>query len=468
MKARSASLRPNGIEIPGFLARQTGLGGPQPDITAERIIFWTIALVPLWWILGLQVAVYPLVGWYLFYRSFRRPVQISFPFGWNMWCLYIGIWLLSLVVNLALGTAEIGRSITALGSISGVWALMVIVWYAMRRLGIRYPTIVRAICIVGLCQLIAVVMGQTYLQVTGSPLQTQSLITTLVPSIPAGVFFDASLYGYDSLGWDVDLLPRLKSFYYWSPLAGTMSIFICMAALTERNRFWQVTGFIGGLATIWFAGARSAQVGVVAAVLVAAWFGGRLGRRAILGCLIPIAIFSPVIVTELYKYFFEYRQGSAAGRFALYDETLKAFLNSPFIGYGAQGRSDALNDIPLGSHSQLYSTLYQTGVFGAGILAAAWIGIAIALMQLILKQPKLSPVLGAWVGLTLVMPSGELAAASVTVFTLAAWMGVSWNWEEQMSLKARLPWLSVGRISDPPAPWQSQQHRWSGSTSTRV
>lgn len=459
---RPENFRPYTSNKSSLLSRQAALIGQQPDIFAEQIVFWTIALVPLWWILGVQIVVYPLVGWYLFYRSLQRQNQVSLPFGWQMWCLYIGVWLLSLLVNLAIGTAEVGRSVTAFGSITGVWMLTVALWYAMRRLSIRHRVVVRAICILGLCQLVAIIIGEAYLNATGSILQTHSAIVTLIPSIPSRIFFDASLYGRETLVWDADPIPRLKSFYYWAPLAGTMSIFICTAALAERQRFWQLAGLIGGLATIWLAAARAAQVGVVLAILVAIWFGGKLGRKVILVGSMPFVIFSPLIISQLYKYFFEYRKDSASGRLALYDETYKAFLNSPFIGFGAQGRSDVLADIPLGSHSQLYSTLYQTGVIGSSVLAIAWIAIAFALLQLVRKQPNLSPVLGAWVGLTLVMPGGELAAASVTVFAIAAWMGCAWNQVEQETLKRNLSWRLNIPIT-PPTPWEIWQRWWSGS-----
>lgn len=436
---------------------QSVLAWQQPDLFAEQVVFWTISLVPLWWILGVQLLVYPLVGWYLFYRSLQRPRQVSVPFGWQMWAVYIGVWIISLLINLALGTAAVGRSTTTVGSIFGVWTLTAIVWYAMRRLSIRYRPVVRAICIVGACQLIAVIVGQTYLVATGSLLQTHSAIATLVPSIPAKVFFDAALYGYDELGWDVDPVPRLKSFYYWFPLAGTMSIFICMAAINERNRLWQMLAWLGGLATIWFAAARAAQVGIVLAILLAVWFGSRLGRKVLLSSLIPIGLFSPIIVTELYKYFFVYRSDSGAARLALYQETFKSFLQSPLLGYGTHGHSKIL-EVPLGSHSQIYSTLYQTGVLGSFILAIAWIGMIVALLKLIHKQPILAPTLGAWGGLTFALTSGELEAASVTVFVLAAWLGCAWNYEEQRSMRSHLPWLPA-QLPEPPMPWHQQNGR---------
>lgn len=446
-----------------YFSRQATLVGQQPDIFAEQLVFWTIALVPLWWILGVQVVVYPVVGWYLFYRSLQRPNQVSLPFGWQMWCVYIGVWIISLLINLAMGTAEVGRSVTAFGSITGVWMLTVALWYAMRRLSIRHRVIVRAICVVGLCQLVAVILGEAYLAATGSILQTHSLVVTLIPSIPARIFFDAILYGRETLVWDADPIPRLKSFYYWSPLAGTMSVFICSAAMAERHRFWQVTGFLGGLATVWLAAARAAQVGVVVAVVVSLWFGSKWGRKLITTCAIPVGLLSPIIISELYKYFFEYRKDSAAGRLALYQETYKAFLNSPLIGFGAQGRSDVLFDIPLGSHSQLYSTLYQTGVIGSAVLGVAWIAIAWAIFQLVRKQPMLAPVLGAWIGLTLVMPGGELAAASVTVFAIAAWLGCAWNQVEQATIKRNLPWLLNTPLPELPTPWEIWQRWFYGS-----
>lgn len=455
---RPKNFRPPTSISSDYLSKQSAFVSQQPDTFAEQVIFWTIALIPLWWILGVQVIIYPLVGWYLFYRSLQRPNQVSLPFGWQMWCLYIGVWLLSLLINLAIGTAEVGRSITALGSITGVWMLVVVLWYAMRRLSIRYRVIVRAICILGLCQLIAVIIGEVYLKTTGSILQTHSLVVTLIPSIPGRIFFDAALYGRETLVWDAEPIPRLKSFYYWSPLAGTMSIFICSAAMAERQRFWQWAALLGGLATAWLAAARAAQVGIVLAIVVALWFGEKWGRKLIIACAIPVGVLSPIIISELYKYFFEYRKDSAAGRLALYDETYKAFLNSPLIGFGAQGRSNALADIPLGSHSQLYSTLYQTGVIGSSILIVAWIAIAFAIFRLVRKQPTLSPVLGAWIGLTLVMPGGELAAASVTAFAIASWLGCAWNQVEQATIKRNLPWLVDTPLLEQPTPWQWQHN----------
>jgi hypothetical protein len=444
---------------------QTAPPSPGPwksDRVAERLLFWTIALHPLWWILGLQVFVYPLMGWYLLYRSLQHQRLKPLTAGWSLWLLYTGVWLVSMLVNLALGTAQVGRSMTALGSVFGIWMLMAIVWYAVRQLEIRYRVIVRALCIVGTCQFLFLVLGETYHLLTGTVLETQSLILTLVPSMPAGIFFHAQFYGFETLEWGAEPVVRLKSFYYWSPLAGTMSLFTGMAAFAERDRRWQVLAWMGSLVTIWLAAARAAQVGIVLAIIVALWFGSRGGRRILMGLLIPIGVLSPVILEILYNYFFKYRSDSTEGRMALYEETYQAFLNSPFLGYGAQGHSEVL-DVPLGSHSQLYSTLYQTGTLGSVVLAAAWIAISLALLKVVLQRPSLSPTLGAWVSLSLVMMTGELAAGSVTVFSLAALLGGAWNEVEWARLKVQQPWLAIADQAEPPTPWEQLQQWWQGT-----
>lgn len=432
----------------------------QIDLKAEKIVFWTIALVPLWWILGLQVAVYPLVGWYLFYRSLKWPGSIAFPFGWNMWWTYIAVWLCSLVVNLAMGVAEIGRSTTTLGSIFGIWTLTVIVWYAMRRCQVRYAVVVRAICILGLCQLIAVGCGEAYLRVTGSLIPTQSLIVAVYPSVPYSAYFGAELYGFDELAWDEDPVPRLKSFYYWAPIAGTISIFICMAALSERDLRWKVIGVLGALATAYYAAARSGQVGIALALLIALWLGGGRARQVLNWSFVGLLTVSPIIFSQLYKYFFEYRSDSAAARLALYDETFKYFLRAPLIGYGTHGRSEIL-EVPLGSHSQVYSTLFHTGVLGSAILIVAWIAIAHHLLKLGLARAELAPASGAWVGLTVAMFSGELEAASVTVFVLGAWLGGVWNHAAQFEQPS---WIFNGQFTPLP-PWESFRRWWNGNQS---
>lgn len=450
-----------GFRLPRWMP-PLGWDQTQPDIVAERILFGAIALHPLWWILGIQLVVYPIAGFYLFYRSLSRSKPVTLPIGWQLWSLYIGIWVLSIFINLARGLAEVGRSATASGSILGVWVLTVLTWYAMRRLNIRYRVIIRAICVLGLWQLIVALLGEAYLLATGSALETQSLVVTLVPNIPARIFFEAKLYAFERLEWDANPVARLKSFYYWAPLAGTMSLFICMGALCDRDRLWKILGFAGGILTLWLAAGRAAQTGLVVAVILAAWFGDRRLRNALIWCLPLAGLASPVILSKLYDYFFNYRSDSTAGRIALYRETYRAFVESPLIGFGAQGRSQVL-DVPLGSHSQVLSTLYQTGLVGSAVLLAAWIALTVALFQQVQRQPQLSPLLGAWAGLSLSMLTGELAAASVTVFVLASWMGCAWNWNEQHLQRQYTPWMALPQLAEPPTPWESLRGWWQGS-----
>lgn len=469
MKAQPKSQRTKTLRIlapQGKLPQGKSVEGElQLDLKAEGVVFWTVALHALWWILGIQVFVYPAVGWYLFYRSFNRPARVPLPFGWQMWLVYIGVWICSLIVSLAIGTAEVGRSITTTGSILGVWMLIPIVWYAVRRLGVRYQVVVRAVCWLGVCQLIAVIIGQAHLELTGSIVKTQSLITSVVPSLPAEIFFHANLYSFDKLDWQTRI-PRLVSFYYWSPLAGTMSMIVSMVTLAERNHFWRGLGLLGALATLWYAASRSGQVGVAVAAFVTLWFGSQLGRKLVLWSLIPLSFMSPVILQRLHNYFFVYRRDSATAREELHAESLQAFLKSPILGYGAQGRSNVL-DLPLGSHSQFYSTIYHTGVIGAAVLIVAWIAVTVALVRLVLKRPALAPTLGAWVGLTFTMVSGELAAASITVFVLAAWFGCAWNWDQQLTIKAQRPWVPDLPSLEPATPWQSLSHWWQGTGPSR-
>lgn len=432
-----------------------------PDLLGERILFWTVALVPLWWILGIQLMVYPVVGWFLLYRSWQCPRVTPLPLGWYIWWLYALVYFSSTILNLCLGVAEIGRSLNAMGAILGIWMLFLIVWYAMRRLGVRLQVVVRALCIVGLCQLVAVILGQLHVAMTGNLLETQSLLVQMVPRMPARVFFEAQLYGWDRVSWG-EYTPRLKSFYYWSPLAGTMSIFICMAAWMEQKLFWRVAGFLGGAVTIWFAAARAAQIGIIAAVLVTLWFAKGWGRKVLLWGSIPVILAAPVLGDLIHHYLFEYRGDSADGRFALYREAYEAFTQSPWLGYGTYGRSSTL-DVPLGSHSQIYSTLYQTGVIGSCVLVAAWIAITLMLSQKVLKHEALSPTLGAWIGMTLQMPTGEFSGASVTVFALAALLGCTWNQAEVLTVRARMSWIPCSHLREPPTPWQALHSWWTGT-----
>ncbi len=431
-----------------------------PDLVAEGIVFWTIALVPLWWILGIQVIVYPAAGWYLFWRSFRHTGEYPLPIAFNLWCTYLGVWLGSLALNFfILGIAETGRSFaTLVYSILGIWSLLVVVWYAMRRLKVRQAVVTRAVCILGVGQLLAVIVGESYLRVTGHILETSSLIVKVLPNLPARIFFEASMYGYDTVVWGEEYVPRFSGFYYWPPLVGTVSIFVAMGALSEQDRRWKILGLLGALVAVYFAAARAGQVGLVVAVLVALWFGRGRARLALQWLLVPLVLASPIILTKLNEYFFLYRQDSASARNEIYAQTWEAFLDSPLFGYGTHGRSTVM-DLPLGSHSQLFSTLYQTGLLGSAVLLVTWGVMFYTLWNLTRSVPALAPLLGAWAGLSVVMFSGELEAASVPVFLLAALLGTGWNrWEAA----ARWPAMPL----EAPLPWERLQQWWSGQPRT--
>ncbi len=442
----------------------------QPDRLGEGLIFWTLVLVPVWWILGIQIVVYPLVGWYLLYRSLQTSSRPSVPFGWHIWGLYSSVWLVSIIYNLGRGVAELGRSVTALGSVIGIWFLALALWYAIRALNIRLTVIVRALCIVGLWQLLAVLVGESHIALTGSILKTQSLVTTLIPAIPARVFFDAGLYGLDDIGWDIELVPRLRSFYYWSPLAGTMSIIIAMAALLERKPFWRGAALLGSLVTVWLAAARTGQVGMALALILATGLGdSRMGKRILPWTVVLTSALSPFLLNGLYQYFFTYRSDSAAGRLALYSETFQAFLRSPWIGYGTYGRSDSVS-VPLGSHSQIFSTLYHTGILGSALIVVAWISLTICIFKRSWRYPALSPVMGLWTGFSFQMLSGELSAASVTVFSVAAILGSHWNQSEVFAYKDAYSWLPnfySDLLDASPTPWQAL-HCWYAGLSPRL
>ena len=49
---------------------------------AERVIYWTIILTPLWWVLGLQIIVYPVVSAFLLIAGLRieKLTKSSLPF----------------------------------------------------------------------------------------------------------------------------------------------------------------------------------------------------------------------------------------------------------------------------------------------------------------------------------------------------------------------------------------------------
>ena len=50
---------------------------------AERLIFWTIVLTPLWWMLGIQTLLYPAVAAFLLAYGFKfdNIIQGSLPFS---------------------------------------------------------------------------------------------------------------------------------------------------------------------------------------------------------------------------------------------------------------------------------------------------------------------------------------------------------------------------------------------------
>lgn len=363
-----------------------------PKNFEERVVWYSITLTYVFYLLGALYIVAPVVGWILlmymvkkmWFQNETTPADevIKIPFGVWIWVVCMLLMLLALWVghiDWALGPAKTIKS--TIGWAKG-WALMA-VFPLIGCLSIRPEIIYRAsayVCLQTLCIFPFLLMAF----VVGLP-QDLYISPLKIVGGPGSEFFRVSLYSITPEGG-----VRWFLFAPWAPALGFIASIFLLFSLQQKNK-WFWIGLVGSLLMILICKSRLALV-VALLLPVALYFLSRMTQfvvfvQAAIGSLIA-GVAAPTLITYLDNLrdgFRAARIDSSRVRDALGRIAIERWESEAIIwGHGIVERGPHLVQfMPIGSHHSWYGLLFVKGVVGFIALA---IGLLYSFIELVIKS----------------------------------------------------------------------------------
>ena len=296
------------------------------------------------------------------------------PAAW-IWFFAMVIVELALIVGHFNHELGIGQIIKSSSHWFRTWAIFAIFPLA-GHLNIRSQIIYRAVCILCLQGLIAIILGITFSLINAPEFSYVS------PLIVSG----GEIEHYQVIPIQTVLGERLHLFAPWETALGMAANIYFLFACQEQNPLWRWLGITGSILMIIMSFSRLAIV-CLPFVFVLVWFLSNFIRPWVqlssslvcfIGGLAAVNIINGIEWFE--RTVNSIRQDSASSsrtRNLIYDMTLERWRNeAPIWGHGlnAEKGPGALAHMPIGSHQTWYGLLYTHGLVGfvPFLIAVVW------------------------------------------------------------------------------------------------
>lgn len=335
----------------------------------EQIVFWTAVLTPIWWLLGIQVLLYPavLITLLAVALTLDKLLNSSLPACAWAWFLMACVMFITGVI----GLSDVGLSVSNVAAQGVTFFKSYLLIFACLSLpfwsSLRLWVITRAVAwlAAGYCLSISAVLGMLVLGIKGYT----PLLAVLVPGdrLSLRVTF-ASIQSFFGVP-----LPRTALYTPDPPILGVCAVCCIFICLGETNRRLRGLALVGSGLALVLSFSRSAWVCLPLALLVIAAFRSSLSRQILLWGTAAIATLSgwfrltpAELVTQPLAVFTKARAGSSGDREVVVRKTLEAWQESPWLGWGIIRGSVRwyTYDVKLGSFSTYASVLYLHGLVG--------------------------------------------------------------------------------------------------------
>lgn len=368
------------------------------DPFAEACVFWYVALMPLWWVLGVIVPLGMAGAAFLFLRRPPRDPAIAVV-SW-LWIAVAFAQSASAAINYAFADAPTVSLLRVMFTLQNAfWAMLGMLIAIGGEARLASPRIVRATSVqaLALLALAALSIGLAYV-VDLPHLHVPSLLKLFVSQEEGAMpdYLTMRFFLMDELMGGKSL--RLILFFPWPSalaLVGAMTVLVCAF---ETSRAWKIGAMLGGGASIVFGYSRTIALCMAAALVVLAV--ARLsGRGKLVACGVTglacnaalVLGFDPFEAADaLSEGFTAIRPGSSLARNIVYDRTWKLILDSPAFGYGWGDHAPTARwvPIPIGSHSTFYGVLYLGGVFNFAVLCVAFAATVVLAAARLRDRPR--------------------------------------------------------------------------------
>ena len=397
----------------------------------EKVIYWTIVLTPIWWLLGVQTLLYPAIAIFLLAITFDidKLLRSSIPACVWAWLAMALVMLWTAMFGLMSVGFDIQKTgaalVTLLKSYFLIFAFMALPFWN----SIRVRVITRAVSwmTTGYLVTIAIELVMLILRIGNAgimpplarliPGDKQSLRVTFADIQP---FFGIPL-------------PRTLLYTPDPPILGVCAVLCFFICLGETDRVRRKYALAGCLVALLISFSRLAWICLPVAILIVACFRSRLARQGSLWIASLTALLSSILgltFGELLKkplaVFNGARAASSKDRELVVRKTLEAWQESPWLGWGIMRGSVKwyTYDVTLGSFSTYASVLYLHGIVGFIFFIAA-LGLTLLGFwgQAVRGNPLCKRAFASLVALYILCNATPLSWMAVYVWFYFVWLG---------------------------------------------
>ncbi len=340
---------------------------------AERVIYWTIVLTPIWWLLGIQPLFYPAIASFLLVVGFDLDKLIKGSLPWFCWA-WLAMTLAALWTNI-LGLNEINFPflktaavvITLFKGYFFIFACLTLPFWHR----IRIQVIVRAVSWMASGYLVSLGIQLLILFFFGPQEPILPPIARLLPIAKGSLTIQfAGIQPFLGIP-----LPRTNLYTADPPILGACAVLCFFICWTETNHRLRKFALAGCLAILIISQSRLAWICFPLVFLIIAAFRSGLIRQSSLWIASFTALISAVLGLTIHdlmnkplEIFNNARADSSKDRGFIVNATIDAWKESPWTGWGIMGKTASWGngafELPLGTFSSYAQVLYLHGIFG--------------------------------------------------------------------------------------------------------
>lgn len=340
---------------------------------AERIIYWTIILTPVWWLLGIQTIIYPVVSAFLLIAGFKldKLIKNSLPicnWGW-LSITFAALW--TNILGLETIDFEILKTAATFFTLfKGYFMIFACItlpfWHK-----IRVKTIIRAVSWMASSYSIILIIQLLILFILGPQEHFLPPLARLIPGEKTSLMVKfAEIQPFFGIP-----LPRTDLYTADPPILGVCGLLCFFMCLSESNQTWRKLALVGSLIGLIISQSRLAWLCFPLVWLIIYCFRSGFARQAYLWVISLVSFFAAILgltlkdlIASPLSTFNSARADSSKDREFIVNATINAWKESPWVGWGFMEKTASWGNgafvLPLGTFSSYAQVLYIHGIFG--------------------------------------------------------------------------------------------------------
>lgn len=401
---------------------------------SERVIYWTIVLTPLWWVLGIQTLLYPIVAAFLLTIGFdlNKIIKGSLPICNWAWLVMILAALWTNIFGLeSIGFPAFKTAATLFTLFKGyflIFACMTLPFWHR----IRVEVITRAVCWMTSGYLVILTIQFLILFALGPQ---KSILPPLARLIPGDKLSLMIKFAVIQPFFGIPL-PRTDLYTADPPILGACALLCFFICLGETNNRLRNLSLIGCFTALVISQSRLAWVCFPLVWVIIYCFRSGLARQAYLWVISLTSLFAAVLSLSIQDLialplatFNSARADSSKDREYIVNATIDAWKESPWIGWGIMGKTvtwgNGAFELPLGTFSSYAQILYIHGIFGFLTFIFALVSTLCSFWQPAVRGNIICQrAFGSLIALYLLINATNLSWMAIYFWFFFIWLGV--------------------------------------------